>query len=166
MARRCFLFGHSDAPDSILPLLEARMEAHYADHGVREFITGEYGRFDALAAEAGQRIKQRHPDVRLTLMTPYYRPEENRPLPRNYDELLLPDGLETVPMRLRIVRANRKMIECADTVICYVCRPGNACKLLEFAQRRQQNGRIIVDPLLENLPAAQYNECTRTHQRK
>ena len=160
MAKRCFLFGHSDAPDSILPLLEARMEAHYAEYGVREFIAGEYGRFDALAAEAGRRVKQRHPDIRLTLMTPYYRPEKSRTLPRNFDELLFPDRLETVPMRLRIVRANRMMIEYADTVICCVCRPGNARKLLEYAQRRRRKDDLIIDSLLENSSAAQYNEYT------
>lgn len=166
MAKKCFLFGHSDAPSSILPLLEERMEAHYNEYGVREFITGQYGHFDDLAATAGRHIKQRHPDVRLTLMTPYYPCPSDFELPENYDGTLYPEGMESVPRRIAIVRANAKMIEYADTTICYVHRPGNARTLLDYAKRCQRKGKIIVDSLLENLCGVQYNEYTQSHKKE
>jgi len=41
--------------------------------------------------------------------------------------------METVPKRLSIVRANRCIAGRADSIICYVNRPGNARELLEYA---------------------------------
>lgn len=152
MAKESFLLGHSGAPSSILPLLKGRMNAHYNEHEVREFIAGQYVHFDDLAATTGKRIKQRHPDVRLMLMTPYFPYPSAFDLPKDYDETLYPKGMETVPKRVAIVRANAKMTEHADTVIRYVHRPGNARTLLNYADAASARGRSSSIRCLKTCP--------------
>ena len=51
-AKTCFFIGHRDAPEEVLPQLEAAVETHVAAYGVTDFVVGGYGRFDALAARA------------------------------------------------------------------------------------------------------------------
>ena len=59
-----------------------------------------------------------------------------------------PYGLETVPRKYAIVRANRHIIEHVDYLISYVWHPAsNARNLLEFAQRREMNGLIQITNL-------------------
>ena len=69
----CFFIGHRDTLPSILPKLREAVERHIADYGVTEFIVGRYGSFDSLAAQVVKEAKQRHPEIRLTLL-PYYDP--------------------------------------------------------------------------------------------
>ena len=61
----CFFIGHRDAPDKVLPLLEEEVERHITAYGVRDFVVGRYGNFDALAAHAVVCAKERHPGIRL-----------------------------------------------------------------------------------------------------
>lgn len=133
MAKLCFLFGHRDAPEDILPELIRTAEKHYVQYGIREYVVGQYGNFDHLAVRAIREVKKKHEDVRLLLLTPYYSPERPQQIPEGCDGTLYPDGMERVPKRVSIVRANRYMIGRADSVICYVNRPGNARELLGHA---------------------------------
>jgi len=57
MTNSCFFIGHRDAPDSLIPELEALVERHITEYGVTVFTVGQYGRFDALAAGAVKRAK-------------------------------------------------------------------------------------------------------------
>ena len=50
MGYTCFLIGHHDAPESLLPLLIDTVERHVVDYGVTVFTVGHYGAFDRLAA--------------------------------------------------------------------------------------------------------------------
>ena len=68
MGKSCFLFGHRDCPDSILPKIEAAVKKHY-ELGVRYFYVGHRGRFDSLVTTAVKRAKEQHPDIRLYLTT-------------------------------------------------------------------------------------------------
>ena len=57
----CFFIGHRDAPDSILPSLSAAIEARIVEDGVDQFVAGNYGRFDSLAAQAVRKAKKQRP---------------------------------------------------------------------------------------------------------
>ncbi len=70
--KTCFFIGHRNAPETMRPLLVAAVERHIAEYGVSEFVAGHYGRFDYMAAGAVQRAKERHPEVTLALLLPYY----------------------------------------------------------------------------------------------
>ena len=52
MGKVCFLFGHRDASDWLLPELEQAVERQYTCYGIRNFIVGGYGNFNRLAGMA------------------------------------------------------------------------------------------------------------------
>ena len=116
--KTCFFIGHRDAPQVIYDRLEAAVERHITEYGVTDFVVGKYGNFDRLAARAVIASKRRHPGVTLTLLLPYYG-THSESLPEGFDGSLFPDGMETVPHRAAIPRANLYMIRHCDYLIVY-----------------------------------------------
>ena len=116
--KTCFFIGHRDAPERIFERLFAVVERHITEYGVTNFVVGKYGNFDRLAARAVKAAKQRYSDVTLTLLMPYYRVDAE-PLPNGFDDSLFPDGLETVPKRVAILRANQYMLHHCEYMIAY-----------------------------------------------
>ena len=136
--KTCFFIGHRDAPDTIYPALLAEVERHIAELGAGEFLVGHYGRFDALAARAVKEAKLRHPGVELTLLLPYHPAERPISKPDGFDNLLYPPGLETVPRRVAILRANRYVVDHTDYLIAYAWQPrSNARALVEYAKLKK-----------------------------
>lgn len=140
----CFMFGHREAPEALRgPLLQA-VEHHITDCGVTEFIVGHYGDFDRMAAQAVFLAKVRHPAVRLTLLLPYYPgPDLSRSAVR-FDGSYFPPGMELVPKRFAIPRANRYMLGCCGRVIAFVRGPGNARELLDHARALEKKGLLQI----------------------
>ena len=148
--KTCFFIGHRDTPESVMPVLADAVERHIARYGVTEFIVGSRGAFDRLATRALQCAKQRHPEIRLTLLLAYYIPYKTEALPPGFDETLYPDGMERVPRRAAIVRANRRAIELCDHLIAYDAgRVGNTGALVRFARRRESRGLLTVENLYD-----------------
>ncbi len=105
----CFFIGHREAPDSLFPILAAEVERHITECGVTDFVVGRYGRFDGMAARRVMAAKKRHPEVTLTLLLPYHPHDRPIPTPPGFDGTFYPPGMEAVPKRGAIVRANRYM---------------------------------------------------------
>ena len=140
MKKTCFFIGHRDASDTIYPALLAEVERHIAELGVREFIVGNYGRFDSLAARAVKESKVRHPEVELTLLLPYHPAKKPVQKSEGFDSLFYPSGMERVPYRAAIVAANRYVVDHVDYLIAYAWQPGsNTKKLLEYASKNRKN---------------------------
>lgn len=116
-----------------MELLTEAVERHIVQYGVTEFVVGQYGAFDHLAARVVREAKQRHPEVSLVLLLPYYRPEK---IDGEWDCLFYPPGMEKVPKRLAIVRANRYMLDYCDYLIAYAKYPGNSRDVMEYARKR------------------------------
>ena len=135
MGKICFLFGHRDAAESILALLEEAIEAHCRAYGVGTFVVGHYGGFDRLARVALLRVKKRYPEIRLYMLIPYHPADRPIETPEGFDGTYYPP-LESVPKRYAIVRANQYMVRQTDYVICYVQHFGNTRLLLELAEKR------------------------------
>ena len=112
--KSCFLMGHHDAPESVFPLLIETVERHITDYGVTVFTVGHYGAFDRMAASALKTAKQRHLDISLLLLLPYHPFDRPIEVPYGFDSTFYPPGMETVPRRAAILRANRYMIEHSD----------------------------------------------------
>jgi len=129
----CFFIGHRDAPERVMEHLAEAVERHIVEYGVTEFVVGQYGAFDRMAARVVREAKQRHPEVSLVLLLPYYRPEVDTGL---WDSTFYPPGMETVPKRVAIVRANRYMVDHSEYLIAYAKGPGNSRELVEYAERR------------------------------
>ena len=137
--KSCFMFGHSDCPDSMLPRIEQSIEHYYSQYGITDFYIGNRGRFDSLAATAVRNAKQRHPDIRMYLLLAYHPSERPVDLWGGFDGSFYPP-LENTPRQYTIVKANRYMVDTTDFLICYVKHFGNTRNLLEYAQRRKKDG--------------------------
>lgn len=148
----CFFIGHREADDELLPALTAEVERHIIEYDVTSFMVGRYGNFDKLAARAVIDAKKRHRSVTLTLLLPYHPFDRPTPTPKGFDGTFYPPGMETVPKRAAIVRANRYMIENSSHLIAYVWHPAsNARELVEYAQAREKKGKIYVENLAEKV---------------
>lgn len=142
---RCFFVGHRDAPSSLYEHLKAEIRRLIISENVQEFVIGSYGSFDALASSAAVRLKSEFPDIRILRLVPYYHPSFTIFLPDGFDGSLYPEGLESVPKRFSIIRANQYMIEHCGYLICFVRHSfGNSGKLLEFASKKEQKGKIHI----------------------
>ena len=63
--KSCFFIGHREASSEVLPVLTEAVEQHIVEYGVTEFIVGNYGGFDHMAAKAVIAAKERHPGITL-----------------------------------------------------------------------------------------------------
>ncbi|MGM9538161.1 MAG: hypothetical protein ACI3VN_07515 [Candidatus Onthomonas sp.] len=148
MAGICFFIGHRDTAESIKPALYQAIEHLIAAHGVTEFMVGRYGSFDRLAARAVIDAKARYQGISLTLLLPYYPTKHQVVLPDGFDDSFYPPGMESVPKRLAIVRANHSAVDCAQYLIACVWHPAsNAYELLQYAEKRALRGLIQVENL-------------------
>lgn len=155
--RICFFIGHREAGEGLLPTLTAAVERHITEYGVTSFMVGRYGNFDKLAARAVIDAKKRHPEVTLTLLLPYHPFDRPIPTPEGFDSTFYPPGMETVPKRVAIVRANRYMMENSSHLIAYAWHPAsNARELVEYARAREMKGSIHVENLAEKVGKPSY----------
>ncbi len=149
MPKVCCFIGHSEIWNDISQALTDAVERHIAEYGVTDFLVGNYGQFDRMAAATVKRAKAQHPGIRLYLMLPY-RPEQGRPLldMEGFDNAVYPIEMERVPLKLAIPRLNRIMVEDANYVIAYVMHSwGGAATTLEYAQARERKGLIHIENL-------------------
>ena len=146
--KSCFFIGHREASTEVLPALLEAVEKHIVEYGVTEFIVGNYGGFDHMAAKAVIAAKKQHPGIALSMLIPYHPAERPVETPPGFDNTFYPPGMEKVPRRLAIVRANRYMVDHVDYLIAYAWHPAsNARELLTYAQRRQRRKLIVVTVL-------------------
>ena len=84
------------------------------------------------------------------LVLPYHPAERPVDTPYGFDGTYYPEGLEQVPKRYAIERANRIMIDMSDWLVAYV-RHGasNSRKLLEYAEHRRKKGLMQIENLAE-----------------
>lgn len=151
MLKTCCFIGHSKVRGNISQALNVAVERHITEYGVTDFLVGNYGQFDRMAAATVKEAKARHPGIRLYLMLPY-RPEWGRPLPEmeGYDNAIYPMEMESVPLKLAIPRLNRLMVEDSSCVIAYVIQSwGGAATTLEYAQVRERKGLIHIENLAD-----------------
>lgn len=155
--KTCFLIGHRDVPGELRERLAKAIDEAIVRDGVTEFMVGQYGAFDRMAAGCLVEAKKNHPELRLVLLLPYHPAERPVALPAGFDGSFYPPGMERVPRRLAIVRANEYMARHCDVLICYALlensNPGkiffiaNAkSKAINLAESARAES-ILVDPL-------------------
>ena len=150
--KSCFFIGHREAPESLAPLLTEAIERHITEIGVTEFIVGGYGAFDRMVARQLAEAKKRYSEINIMLLTPYHPAERKAYLPEGFEMSFYPPGMEHVPKRLAIVRANRYMIEHSNYLIAFVWHPAsNARDLLEYAQKLELQGKIHIENLADKI---------------
>lgn len=87
--------------------------------------------------------------MKLYLLLAYHPGERAVVLTEGFDNSYYPP-LANVPRQYAIVRANKYMIDTADSIVCYVKHIGNTRNLLEYAQQRQKKEEIIIENVAEN----------------
>lgn len=146
--KSCFFIGHRETSEEIYPALYAAVEQHILEYGVTEFIVGHYGGFDRLAASAVKEAKRFYPEVKLTLLLSYHPAERPIPTPDGFDGTFYPPGMESVPRKIAIVRANRYVVDHVDYLIAYARHPAsNARELVEYARSQKQKVPIFITML-------------------
>ena len=91
-------------------------------------------------------VQEKYPEVVLTLLLAYHPGEKKVELPEGFDGSLYPEGQETVPKRLAIVRANQYAVKHSGYLIAYAWQPGsNARKVVEGAGK---NSQIYILPIM------------------
>ena len=149
--KSCFFIGHREISAEVLPALTAAVEQHITQFGVTEFVVGNYGGFDRLAAKVLIAAKERYPNIRLSLLIPYHPAERPINAPCGFDNTFYPPHMEKVPRRFAILRANRYMVDHTDYLIACVSHPAsNARELLAYARKREQRNLITVTNLMGN----------------
>lgn len=121
MSKICVFFGHRDAYDIPMDLLKNEIRNAIMS-GHTEFWYGGYGAFDSAAAKAVREVMKEFPEVSLYKILAYM-PKEKAEVDNiieDAEKTIYPDGLETVPKRLAIVRRNQWMVDQCDMVICYI----------------------------------------------
>ena len=148
--RACFFIGHREAGENLLPYLTDTVGQLITSCGVTRFYVGGYGNFDRLSGKAVIALKNIFPDIRLFLVIPYHPAERPVATPQGYDGTHYPQGMESVPRKFAIVRANRRIIDECDYLVAFVWHPAsNAREFLEYARRREKKGLIHVENLGE-----------------
>lgn len=69
------------------------------------------------------------------MLLPYHPSERPIEPPNGFGGTFYPPGMERVPRRLAILKANRYMVDHSDCIVAYVRHPGNARNLLEHARK-------------------------------
>ena len=115
---------------------------------VKDFYVGHYGRFDGMAAKAVITAKLQYPEIKLIMLLPYHPFEQPIPTPKGFYGTLYPDGMEKVPKRFAIVRANQDMVKNSTHLIAYVKHfMGGSGRLLEYAQKREKKKLLSITNL-------------------
>ena len=143
----CTFAGHAEVHAHICDKLTETIENCL--NGVDEaiFYVGGRGEFDALAASAVRKAKNRHKeqDIRLYLVEPYMSVQLNRNkeyYAELYDDIIIPIELMGAHPKAAIIKRNRLMVDWSDILIAFVYRDfGGALQTLCYAQRKHK--RII-----------------------
>ena len=109
----------------------------------------QFAMFDAMKGlTEAIAAKERHPNITLSMLIPYHPAERPIKTPQGFDNTFYPLGMEKVPRKLAIVRANRYMVDHVDYLIAYVWHPAsNAMDLVEYAKKREERNLISVTVL-------------------
>lgn len=136
--KRCFFIGHRNAPESIYPNIVSTIEKLIVENEVEEFIVGNYGMFDSMVIRALQQTKIKYPNIVLLLLTPYHPSVKKVIKPEGFDDIYYPEGMEFVPHKAAIVRANEIAIKNSEFLITYFTHSAsNTEKSIEYAKCRK-----------------------------
>ena len=118
----CTFFGHRDYPGTVRPGLWALVAELIETRGVDEFYVGRQGAFDVMVWSVLGELGEEYPHIRRAVVLERLpgRGEELGGL--DFSQTIFPEGLETVPPRLAILRRNQWMLEQADYVVTYITR--------------------------------------------
>lgn len=149
--KTCFFIGHHDAPCTLQPRLDRVVEELVQFEGVTSFLVGHRGSFDEMATGAVQRAILRRPEIEAYRLIAYHPSEQPALIPDLFTGTYYPDGMENVPRRFAIPKANRIALNESDILVAYVKRDGSAIgKLFATAKRLEKKGCLKIIDLTQD----------------
>lgn len=138
----CTFFGHRNTPENIEPTLRSTLIDLIKNKNVVKFYVGNHGRFDSMVRKNLRSLKQEYPHIDYAVVLAYM-PGAKNDSTTDYSDTLYPHGLEKTPPKYAIIKRNNWMLNRANYVITYVCRPfGGAAQFAELAKRK---GKIVFN---------------------
>ncbi len=133
--KTCFCIGYGRCELDALDLLDATIEKHITEYGVREFVVGTHARHEGWIVCSLMQAKKRHPDIVLKLLLARKPGKRQAPLPLCFDQGHHPADMPKAPFYRAKAQANRYMLEHADYLIACVQQPPRSVRhLLKHAQ--------------------------------
>ena len=143
--KSCFFIGRRETGGEVYPALLECTARQADEYGIESFFVGPRGAFDAMAARAVREVKKSRPQVKLWLLLSVYRPEWSLQLPEGFDGSFFPPGMEAVPPRFALARANQYMAaNCACLIAHAPHTAGSAQRLLRCAREFEKKGQLRV----------------------
>ncbi|MBR5311499.1 MAG: hypothetical protein IKU40_01290 [Clostridia bacterium] len=140
----CSMFGHHDAPDSVIHSLTDLIHQLVKEQHIEKFLVGNQGKFDAMAYQVlSESVIPKFPQIDCQVILAYL--PSVRPLAPIYKnaKTIYPEGLEKVPLRFAISHRNRWMVDQSDIVLVYCrCSTGGTASIAEYAKKK---GKILYN---------------------
>ena len=135
----CTFFGHRDCPDIVFETLRKTIIQLVENNGVKTFLVGNNGNFDALVRKSLKELKKEYDFEYFVVIPRILSNAENEYYKEKGENLLLPDGFEKVPPRFCIDYRNKYMLRRSEYVVAYVTHPfGGAAKFTEMAEKMKK----------------------------
>ena len=132
---KCTFFGHSDTPKEIEETLRKTIIELIENKGVNTFYVGTHGNFDAMVYKILCDAEREY-GIKFFVVLPCV-PTNSKY--KDYDNTIVPQGIEKISPRFGIDYRNKWMIKNSDYVITYVARPfGGASKFEEYAKKQEK----------------------------
>ena len=132
--RICTFFGHRDCPDAIQSKLRAMIVELITDYGVEMFYVGNQGRFDIIVRGVLRELKEEYPRIRYAVVLAYM--PGGRTGDDDFEDTMLPAGIECVHPHYAISWRNNWMLRQADYIVAYVTHSwGGAARYAAKAER-------------------------------
>ena len=135
----CTFFGHRECSDDIKPALRAAIEQLITQHHVDTFYVGNQGQFDTCVRSVLRQLQEQYPEIRYAVVLAYLPVRQTE---EDYQDTMVPEGIEAVRPKYAIRWRNDWMLKRADYVIGWVKHSwGGAYRSLELARRR---GKTVI----------------------
>ena len=132
-------FGHKDTPKNIEPTLRTTLVDLIENQGASVFYVGNNGNFDTMVRHQLENLSQTYPITYNVVLA--YLPVKKSEYD-DFNNTLLPEGIETVPNRFAISYRNKWMVEQSDVVVTYVTHSfGGAAQFKAMAERQ---GKTVI----------------------
>lgn len=113
----CALFGHSDTPPSVRPILERAILQQLTDDPFTYFLVGNQGAFDSMAYQVLKKLKLCHPQMSFSVVLAYMPKLKSNFEAIPSEDTIIWEGIETTPPSKAIPRRNDWMIRQCNMVI-------------------------------------------------
>lgn len=138
----CLLFGNYSTPDYIQPMMEQALIRHYKEYGIKVYLCGDQGNFNAVTKEAFYDFRQIFPDVKLIkLCTSQAGPTLDL---EGFDGIYKPRLDSSLSAEEGEYYFYQHLLDVVDYAICYASGFGGIRTLYEYALERESQGGLSV----------------------